>query len=289
MSVTKQEIASDKVSDAPELVLDIADLSVSYPNGFLAVEDISLQVAAGEIVGVVGESGSGKTTVGLAAAGLLPVGTSVDASRFRVAGTEVSTLKPKGWRALRKTQVGMVFQEPLAALDPTMTIGKQVLEAARQVASTRPEAQKEALELLDLVRLPEPKQRFNMYPHELSGGQRQRVVIAMALAGKPKLLIADEPTTALDVTIQAQILDLLRSMRDTLGLGVLLVSHDISVVSNMAERLVVMLNGRVVQSGTLQQVLYDEPEPYTLALRAAIPNVDAPPRSLFEIPSYEVN
>jgi peptide/nickel transport system ATP-binding protein len=247
-------------------VLDISDLSIDYGRG-PAVERVDLTVAPGEIVGVIGESGSGKSTIAMAALGLLPEYATVIAERFRVTGTDVRDLDEEGWRGLRGDTAAMIFQEPLSALNPSMTIGAQLVEALTIHGVTSPqEAPARALELLELVHMPQAATRMRQYPFQLSGGQRQRVVIAMAMAASPSLLVADEPTTALDVTVQAQILDLIVELRDRTDMGVLLISHDLGIIGQLCDRVSVMYRGRVVESGPTRQVLTAPEHPYTVAL-----------------------
>ncbi|MDR1117981.1 MAG: ABC transporter ATP-binding protein [Bifidobacteriaceae bacterium] len=250
-----------------------------YPGGRRAVRDVDLTVGPGEVVGVIGESGSGKTSLALAAMGLLPAGTEVSAAALNVDGVDARALRPSEWRRLRGARAGLVFQEPMAALNPTMRVGQQVALALRNHAVVPPrEIHAEAERLLRLVRLPDPERRARQYPHQLSGGQLQRVVIALALAARPRLLLADEPTTALDVTVQAEILELLAGIRDATGVGILFITHDLGVVGAVADRLYVMRDGVFVQEGPVDQVLYGEHHPYTASLLAALPG-SAPPRT----------
>ncbi|WP_210584336.1 ABC transporter ATP-binding protein [Streptomyces sp. GESEQ-35] len=257
-------------------ILDIEDLNVTFSTetgDVPAVRDVSLHVRPGETLALVGESGSGKSTVALAAMGLLP-GTARASGRVTVDGTDVVTASETELARLRGRTASMVFQEPATALDPLTRIGRQIAEVVR---NHRPvsakEAAREAVELLRRVGIPEPEQRASAFPFQLSGGQRQRVVIAMAIANSPGLLIADEPTTALDVTVQAEILDLLRELAADSGTGVLLVTHNMGVVADFADRVAVMLQGEVVESGPVEDVLLRPTHEYTQRLLAAVPRL----------------
>lgn len=252
-------------------------LSVSY-DGYPAVRGVNIDIWPGKITGLIGESGSGKSTIGAAAMGLLPAKAHCTADEFTLAGRDVLSLNKTEWLSLRGSTISMVFQEPLSALDPTMTIGAHVALALRNHA-TVPESEidAEVLRLLELVSLPEPERRSKQYPHQLSGGQLQRVVIAMALAGRPKVIIADEPTTALDVTVQAEILKVFREIASKSGIGILFISHDLGVIANVADSVTVLLHGTVVQSGPTHEVLHGQQHPYTRALLAALPG-SVPPR-----------
>ncbi len=263
---------------ADALVID--GLTIAYGGGEPAVKDMSLRVRRGEIVGVIGESGSGKSTVAFAALGLLPGSARIDAARMEIGGTDVQGFGEKQWDAIRGATASMVFQEPMSALNPCMRIGAQIAEVLliHRIADRRT-AMEPALEILRLVRMPEPEKRMRYYPHQLSGGQRQRVVIAIAVAARPGLLVADEPTTALDVTVQAQILDPIRSLRDETGMGVLFISHDLGVIGQLCDRVSVMYRGVVVESGTTAEVLADPQHPYTRALLESIPRPSVPSRS----------
>jgi len=260
--------------------LHVEGLSIAYGGAAPSVQDVSLRVGPGEIVGVIGESGSGKSSIALAMMGLLPDSATVTASRLDVAGTDMQGATERDWSGLRGARASMVFQEPMSALNPCMRIGAQIAEVLRihGVADKR-QAQARALEILHLVRMPDAERRLGYYPHQLSGGQRQRVVIAIAVAAGPTLLVADEPTTALDVTVQAQILELLRTLRDETGMGVLFISHDLGVIGQLCERVAVMYRGRIVETGRAERVLADPQHPYTRALLESIPRPSVPVRS----------
>ncbi len=251
-----------------------------------AVCDVDMHVDAGETLGIVGESGCGKSMTGLSIMGLLPPGGSIVAGSIRVDGTELVGMTEEQLQDVRGNTVGMVFQDSMTGLDPTKTIGYQVAEPVRRHrgAGAR-EALDRAAEVLGLVGIPRPSERLGDYPHQLSGGLRQRVMIAMALACNPKVLIADEPTTALDVTIQAQILRLLDDLKDRLGMAVVLITHDMGVVAGRADRVNVMYAGRVVETSDTRQLFAHMHHPYTQALLGSIPKLDSDPRvPLFSIP-----
>ncbi|WP_030663167.1 dipeptide ABC transporter ATP-binding protein [Streptomyces cellulosae] len=257
-------------------ILDIEDLSVVFTTDtgdVPAVGGVSLRVRPGETLALVGESGSGKSTVALAAMGLLP-GNARASGRVTVDGTEIVGAGEAELAGLRGRTASMVFQEPASALDPLTRIGRQIAEVVRNHRPlSRAEAAREAVELLRKVGIPEPERRASAFPFQLSGGQRQRVVIAMAIANSPSLLIADEPTTALDVTVQAEILDLLRGLAADSGTGVLLVTHNMGVVADFADRVAVMLRGDVVETGSVEEVLLRPTHEYTRRLLAAVPRL----------------
>ena len=240
-----------------------------------AVGNVDMTIDAGETLGVVGESGCGKSMTGLSIMGLLPPGGSIVGGSIKLDGRELVGLKQEELRRVRGNDIAMIFQDPLTSLDPTKTVGYQVAEPVRlHRGASKAEALDRALEVLSLVGLPRPKERLDDYPHQLSGGLRQRVMIAMALANEPKLLIADEPTTALDVTIQAQILALLRDLKDRLGMAMLLITHDMGVIAGHADRVNVMYAGRVVETADVRELFNHMHHPYTQALLASIPQLD---------------
>ena len=258
-------------------MLEVTDLvvSLSTESGLIqAVRGITFSLQAGETLGVVGESGSGKTMLSLAILGLLPRSARVTGS-VRLEGEELLTATPKEWNFVRGGRAAMVFQDPMTALNPMYSVGWQVAECVRLHSGiSRGHARKRAVELLELVGLPQPQQLARRYPHELSGGMRQRVVIAIAIANEPELLIADEPTTALDVTVQAQILDTLRSIRTETGSAMILISHDLGVVAGVADRLLVMYAGKAVETGDVDDVFRAPRMPYTIGLLASLPSID---------------
>ncbi|HEV7712258.1 MAG TPA: ABC transporter ATP-binding protein [Asanoa sp.] len=266
--------------------LEVTDLRVTYAteSGPLhAVNGMSFTVGAGEIVALVGESGCGKSATAMSVLRLLPPNAEV-AGSIKLEGRELTGLSTRQLREIRGRDVSMVFQEPMTALNPSFTIGFQIREVIlRHQKVSRRQAHQRAIELLDLVRMPAAARRMREYPHQLSGGMRQRVVIAMAVACRPKVLIADEPTTALDVTIQAQILDIIRSLVAETGTSVVLITHDLGVVADMADRVEVMYAGHRVESGRVAELFAAPRHPYTARLLAAVPRRDRSGR-LQEIP-----
>ncbi|MFI9601954.1 dipeptide ABC transporter ATP-binding protein [Streptomyces sp. NPDC052043] len=274
MTATTKGSAARAATSGPILELDDLGVVFTTETGDVpAVRGVSLQVRPGETLALVGESGSGKSTVALAAMGLLAGNARATGSAV-IAGTQIVGASENGLAALRGKTVSMVFQEPATALDPLTRIGKQIAEVIRNHREVSPkEAAAEAVELLRRVGIPEPEKRARAYPFQLSGGQRQRVVIAMAIANEPVLLIADEPTTALDVTVQAEILDLLRRLAVETGTGVLLVTHNMGVVADFADRVAVMYQGEIVESGSVEDVLLRPSHDYTRRLLAAVPRL----------------
>jgi len=236
-----------------------------------AVDDISFTIGSGETLGLVGESGSGKSVTALSVLRLVQPPGRIAGGSIHFKGRDLLTLPEADMREVRGAGISLIFQEPMSALNPVFTIGDQIAETLQVHGRSRAEARRRAIELLDAVKMPDAVHRVNDYPHQLSGGQRQRVLIAMALACNPQLVIADEPTTALDVTVQAQILDLLRDMRGRLGLSLLLITHDLGVVAEMADRVAVMYAGRIVEEGPVRAVLRSPQHPYTRGLLASLP------------------
>jgi oligopeptide/dipeptide ABC transporter ATP-binding protein len=259
-------------------VLEIQDLSthINLTSSVVqAVGNVDMSVEAGETLGIVGESGCGKSMTGLSIMGLLPPGGHIIGGSVKLVGRELVGLREEELRQIRGNEVAMIFQDPLTSLDPTKTIGYQVAEPVRlHRGASKADALDRAVQVLSLVGLPRPKERLGDYPHQLSGGLRQRVMIAMALACEPKLLIADEPTTALDVTIQAQILALLRDLKERLGMAMLLITHDMGVIAGHADRVNVMYAGRVVETAEVNNLFTEMHHPYTQALLASIPQLD---------------
>jgi peptide/nickel transport system ATP-binding protein len=263
-------------ASAPAPALSFQQLSVTFSTDagpVRAVDEVTFDVNPGEVLAVVGESGSGKSVSSRAAIGLLP-DTARVTGRVMLGDHDVAGLSDKQFTALRGKDIAMVFQEPGAALDPLFTVGYQISEAIRaHNEMTRKQARDRAIELLRLVRLPDPEKRYDYYPHELSGGQKQRVVIACAIACDPEVIIADEPTTALDVTVQAEILELLRDLRDRLGSAILLITHNMGVVADLADRVVVMNAGKVIEIAPVAKLFAEPAEDYTRTLLEAVPHL----------------
>ncbi|MFC4948937.1 ABC transporter ATP-binding protein [Pseudonocardia sp. GCM10023141] len=256
-------------------VLDVRDLVVEVGTAggpLVVVDGVSLAVAAGETLGLVGESGSGKTLTALAIMRLLGSTARVASGQVLLEGTDLTTLDAKRMREVRGGRIGMVFQEPMTALDPAYTVGEQVAETVRRHRGVgRKEAWSRAVALLDRVGIPSPERRARDYPHHFSGGMRQRVVIAMALSCDPVMLLADEPTTALDVTVQEQILTLLADLRDESGLALLFISHDLGVIADICDRVAVMYAGQVVETASVYELFAAPRHPYTDALLRCVP------------------
>ena len=255
-----------------------------------AVRHVDLDVPRGELVALLGESGSGKSVTARAVMGLAGPGATVAADEITLGGADLLTASPRQLRELRGTRMSLVLQDALSALNPVLTIGDQLGELFRvHDRASRTAARAKATELLAMVGIPAPSRRVDDYPHQFSGGMRQRILIAMAIALEPELLIADEPTTALDVTVQAQILDLLGDLRTQLDMGVLLITHDLAVVSEVADRLAVMYAGRVIEAGDADSVLSRPSHPYTEALLRSVPQLEHHGADLFTIPGSPPN
>ncbi|CUR55744.1 Oligopeptide ABC transporter (ATP-binding protein) [metagenome] len=261
-----------------EPILQVTDLRVTFPDprgDAVTVDGISFTVHEGETLGIVGESGSGKSMTSMAVMGLLPASAKVTGSiRFR--GVELVGMSDRQLREIRGNDIAMVFQDALAALNPVMRVGEQLVEAMRVHGSrlSAAEQRERAVELLSIVGIPAPERRVAQFPHEFSGGMRQRVMIAMSIANEPALLIADEPTTALDVTVQAQILDVLREVQRRTGTTVLLITHDLGVVAGIADRVLVMYAGDVVEQGPVDALFHATAHPYSAGLLASLPRMD---------------
>jgi peptide/nickel transport system ATP-binding protein len=264
-------------------LLEIEDLrtQIKLRQGVVhAVDGVTLHVDPGETLGVVGESGCGKTMTALSIMKLLPTGGSIAGGSIKLNGREISALETDDMRKVRGNEIGMIFQDPLTSLNPTMTVGVQIAEAVRLHRDVnKVQAMDRAVEVLDLVGMPKARERVGEYPHQFSGGMRQRVMIAMALACEPKLLIADEPTTALDVTIQKQILELIDSLRQRLGMSVILVTHDLGVIAGRADRVVVMYAGKIAETTATASLFANPRHPYSEALFHALPDKAAGSRS----------
>src|SRR5579872_3009573 len=260
-----------------EPLLSVRDLEVFFRHGrgwLRVIDGVSFDVAPGETVGIVGESGSGKTVTGLTILGLLPHGLVRTTGEIRFQGQNIDALDESEMRRIRGRRISMIFQEPMTALDPVFTVGEQIAETLRTHTGCSPkEARERAIAALDQVGIPLPKQRADEYPHQLSGGMRQRVMIAIALACEPSLLIADEPTTALDVTIQAQIIELLLKLVQARGTSLIFISHNLGVVAQCCSRMVTMYAGQVVETGVIDDVLEHPLHPYTSGLLRSMPSL----------------
>ena len=273
-------------------VLSVRDLVTRFetPEGEVrAVNSINFDIFEGETLGVVGESGSGKSQIFMSIMGLLAAnGAATGSVKFR--GTEILGLPTKTLNRIRGERMSMIFQDPMTSLNPYMKISAQMNEVLVQhKGMTEQQARARSIEMLDLVRIPEARRRFTMYPHEFSGGMRQRVMIAMALLCQPELLIADEPTTALDVTVQAQILDLLRGLKDELNTAIVLITHDLGVIAGLSDRVQVMYGGRIVEQASVRDVFYSPQHPYTAGLLKSMPRLDGSHEELQVIPGQPPN
>jgi peptide/nickel transport system ATP-binding protein len=255
------------------MLLEVEHLSISFRDRKV-VDDLGFHVDAGEVLGLVGESGSGKSLTSLAILRLLDPAAQVEGS-IRFEGTDLLRLKPEQMRPYRGSKIAMIFQEPMTALNPVMTVGRQIAEAieAHQPGLGRKRVRQMVLEAMNAVAIPEPEERLRDYPHQFSGGQRQRLLIAMALINHPSLLIADEPTTALDVTVQAQILQLLKALQTQSKLGMLFISHDLAVVAQVADRVAVMRQGVLLEMGARDQIFLHPQHAYTKSLLGAVPTL----------------
>jgi peptide/nickel transport system ATP-binding protein len=261
-------------SSSRKPLLSIEGLTIAF-RGKPVVRELSLAIQPGEVLGLVGESGSGKSVTSLAILGLVESAAEVRGS-VRFDGEELLTLRPEAMRRYRGRRIAMIFQEPMTALNPVMQVGRQIAEAieTHQPTLTRREVRNAVIANLQAVALPDPEKRYTDYPHQFSGGQRQRILIAMALANRPQLLIADEPTTALDVTVQAQVLKLLRDLQQQFGLAMLFISHDLAVVAEVADRVAVMRHGWLLEQGSREQIFHTPRHPYTRSLLGAVPTLE---------------
>ncbi|MFP5328241.1 MAG: ABC transporter ATP-binding protein [Acidimicrobiia bacterium] len=268
------------MSEVAAPLLAVRDLLVRFgrgPDAPLGVDGASLEIGEGEVVGLVGESGSGKTVTALSVLGLLPPSARVERGRILFRGVDLLTLGRSERRAMRGGTISMVFQDPLTSLHPSFPVGAQIAEAIRAHRKiSRAQAAAEAAEMLRLVGIPDPGRRAGEYPHQWSGGMRQRAMIAMSVANRPALLIADEPTTALDVTVQAQIIELLRTLKRESGAGMLLITHDLGVVAELCDRVVVMYGGRIAESAPAGELFATPRHHYTSGLLASVPRLDRP-------------
>ena len=271
-------------------LLDIKNLRTTFSTQVgqvRAVRGLNLTVDYGESVGIVGESGSGKSVSMLSVMGLLPVNAHVNADSIMFDGRELTTMDEREKRKMHGSEIGMVFQDPMTSLNPLHTIGMQLMEPIKlHMGLNKAQARERALEMLKLVNIPSPESRLKQYPHEFSGGMRQRVMIAIALACNPKLIIADEPTTALDVTIQAQILELMQGLKNQLKTSIIMITHDLGVIASMCSRIVVMYGGCVAETGTTREIFYSPKHPYAWGLLRSIPKaqMDGTHSKLLPIP-----
>ena len=261
-----------------EYLVDVKNERLSFftPAGEVkALNDVSIRLKEGEVLGIVGESGSGKSVTAYSLMGLTAHPGKLLGGELHFNGHQVEQMTEKEIRKFRGNEISIIFQDPMTSLNPVYTIGNQITEVIRlHTDKTRQQAKERAKELLELVGINEPEKRLKQYPHELSGGMRQRVMIAIALACEPKLLIADEPTTALDVTIQAQILELMMELKDKLGMAIIMITHDLGVVASMCERIAVMYAGRIIEYGTTDDIFYHPKHEYTKGLIRSIPRLD---------------
>jgi peptide/nickel transport system ATP-binding protein len=271
----------------PEALLEVDHLRVEFPTRrgrLLALDDVSFSIATGEILGVVGESGAGKSLTGAAIIGLLDPPGRIAGGEIRFAGARIDNLPYEQMRKVRGQQIGAIFQDPLTSLDPLYTVGQQLVETIQtHLGLGAAEARQRAVRLLQETGIPAAEERLDQYPHQFSGGMRQRVVIALALAGEPRLIVADEPTTALDVSIQAQIFSLLKRLCREHGAAVMLVTHDMGVIAETCDRVAVMYAGRIVEIGPVEAVIHAPAHPYTVGLMGAIPAMDEDRPRLLQI------
>ena len=267
-------------------VLEVANLRVSFPGAghsrFYPVDGVSFSLERGEMLALVGESGCGKSLTSLALLQLIPPPGRIESgSVIRLGDTDVLALKGEALRRIRGRRIGMIFQDPMTSLNPVFTVGTQIIEGIRaHFKVTSAEARQRALQLLQEVGIPDPMDRLKAYPHQLSGGMRQRVMIAIALAAEPEILVADEPTTALDVTVQAQILEVLDSLRARRGMAVLLITHDLGIVAGRADRVAVMYAGQIVEEASTPRLFANPSHPYTQGLFASVPRITGPLKRL---------
>lgn len=274
-----------------ETILKVDDLCISfraYGGMVRAVRGVSFELRRGETLAIVGESGSGKSVSIKAIMGILPSNAVIEGGSIRYDGMDLTKVSEEQFHQIRGHRIGLIFQDPLSALNPIMKIGKQITEVLRLSGYGRQEARKRALELMEAVGIPEPEKRFDQYPFQFSGGMRQRIVIAIALAGDPEILICDEPTTALDVTVQARILELINKIKQERGLSVIFITHDLGVVANVADRVNVMYAGKIVETGTSEEIFMEPKHPYTWALLSSMPDLRTHER-LMAIPGTPPN
>ncbi|WP_226658559.1 ABC transporter ATP-binding protein [Pseudalkalibacillus hwajinpoensis] len=272
-----------------EKILEVNDLHVSFDTfagEVQAVRGVNFHLNKGETLAIVGESGSGKSVTSKAVMRLIPNPPGrIKEGEIKFGDRDLAQLSEKEMQKIRGSEISMIFQDPMTSLNPTMTIGKQIMEGlVKHQNMSKSEAKERAIELLKLVGIPNAEGRINEFPHQFSGGMRQRVVIAIALACNPRVLIADEPTTALDVTIQAQILELLNDLQEKMGTSIIFITHDLGVVANIADRVAVMYAGKIVETGTVDEIFYNPQHPYTWGLLGSMPSLDSTDEELIAIP-----
>lgn len=272
-----------------ENILEVKDLHISFhtfAGEVRAIRGVNFDLKKGETLAIVGESGSGKSVTTKSIMKLLPPSNSeIKQGEILFEGKDLAKLSDKKMQKIRGKDISMIFQDPMTSLNPTMTIGKQIMEPLlKHQKLSKSEAKKKVIELLELVGIKNPEARFKQYPHQFSGGMRQRVVIAIALACNPKVLIADEPTTALDVTIQAQILDLMKGLQKKIDTSIIFITHDLGVVANVADRVAVMYGGKIIEIGTVDEIFYNPQHPYTWGLISSMPSLDVRVEELYAIP-----
>jgi len=270
-------------------ILEVADLNISFhtfAGEVQAIRGVDFDLYEGETLAIVGESGSGKSVTTKSIMRLLPPDNSeIKKGKILFKDTDLAQASEKKMQQIRGKEISMIFQDPMTSLNPTMTVGKQIIEPLlKHQHLSKDKAKKQALKLLDLVGIPKPEIRLKQYPHQFSGGMRQRVVIAIALACEPKVLIADEPTTALDVTIQGQILDLMKDLQKQIETSIIFITHDLGVVANVADRVAVMYGGKIVEVGTVDEIFYNPQHPYTWGLISSMPSLDTEDEELYVIP-----
>lgn len=272
-------MAKDKLENKQEKLLEVKDLEVSfftYAGEVKAVRGISYDLKPGEVMGIVGESGSGKSVSSYGLMGIIPEPGKVIGGNIVFDGKEITKLSEKELLKIRGKDIGMIFQDPMTSLNPVFTVGNQINEALKKHTNKNKEERKtRMIELFQLVGINQPEKRINQYPHEFSGGMRQRVMIAMALACNPKLLIADEPTTALDVTIQAQIIELMKDLRTKINMSIIFITHDLGVIADICDKVAVMYAGNMIETGSIDQIFYEPKHPYTWGLLKSMPKLNS--------------
>ena len=259
-----------------DVILRVEDLAVSfrtYAGIVQAVRGVSFELRKGETIAIVGESGSGKSVSTKAVMGILPSNATVESGSILYEGQEILAKTEKEMQSIRGIRIGLIFQDPMSALNPIMKVGKQIMEVLIKRGMKKSQAHDEALQLMRDVGIPDTEKRFEQYPFQFSGGMRQRIVIAIALAGEPEILICDEPTTALDVTVQAKILDLINNIKKKKNISVIFITHDLGVVANMADRVYVMYAGKIVETGTAEEIFFEPAHPYTWSLLTSMPDL----------------